>query len=145
MGYYTEFKFNAKINPSQEALELLKRVIIENDLGLGDKTMFQSADVFKPDLSHKFFKCDRWYILFTSGNWSNRGPVSTLKQAGKYWDLSIHSEFKNYDDEIDNFIDWIKPFVIGQKKKQYLGYWQGEDMDGEINIYIERRNLLSPQ
>ena len=28
--------------------------------------------------------------------------------------------------------------LVGRKKKQYIGYWRHENMDHEINIYIER-------
>lgn len=76
-------------------------------------------------------------MLFMSTNWGDIKGGNFYKEKG-YWVLDLHTEFKNYDDEIDKFIDWISLFIAGRKKKQYLGYWRGETMDRQVNIYIER-------
>lgn len=139
MGHYTEFKFKCKLKKDtpDNIIKLLNRVINERDLG-HDKVLFDTEDVFKPDLNHNFFKCGRWYMLFLCTNWDETMQGSLFFQEKDYWVLDIHTEFKNYDSEIDEFIDWISPFTVGRKKKQYLGYWQGEQMDREYNIYINR-------
>jgi len=139
MGYYTEFIFKAtlKKDTPENIISLLNRVINERDLG-HDKVLFDTEDVFKPDLNHEFFKCERWYMLFLCTNWDETMQGSLFYKEKDYWILDIHTEFKNYNGEIDHFIDWITPFIVGRKKKQFVGSWQGEQMDSPINIYIER-------
>lgn len=139
MGYYTEFKFKAKLrnDTPDEVISLLKRVLIDGDLGIGDKVVFFHEDVFKPDIDHEFFKCTRWEALFLSKNWDEEMQGGKM-YFNKCWVIDIHTEFKNYDNEIDKFIDWISPFVAGRKKKQYVGYYRGEDLNFQVNLYINR-------
>ena len=54
------------------------------------------------------------------------------------WIIDLHTEFKNYDNEIEKFINWITPFVTGRKKRECVGWWKSESMDEKENIYIER-------
>jgi hypothetical protein len=138
MGHYTELKFKAKLRKDtpEDVLNLLKRVLINRDLG-HDKTTFHSDDVFKPSLDHEFFKCERWYMLFLSTNWGDI-QGGKMYQTGDYWVIDLHTEFKNYGGEIEHFFDWIKPYIVGRKKKQYVGYWRGETMDSQCNLYVER-------
>jgi hypothetical protein len=138
MGSYTELQCKIKLRKDtpENIIYLLKRVIINGDLG-HDKSLFKTEDVFKPELNHKFFECDRWYMLFLSTNWSDIQGGKFYQQGG-YWVIDLHTEFKNYDSEIDNFIDWITPFIVGRKKKQYVGWSKHEAMNQRDNIYIER-------
>lgn len=139
MGYYTELKFKAKLRDDtpENVINLLKRILIEHDLGI-ERELFHTEDVFKPNLSHQFFKCERWYMLFLSTNWDNEMQGGKMYQIGNRWVIDLHTEFKNYDNEIDLFFDWIKPFVVGRKKKQFVGYYRGEFNDYQTNMYIER-------
>ena len=139
MGHYTEFKFKAKLRKDtpDEVINLLKRVLIDGDLGLGDKVLFSHEDVFDPGIEHDFFKCERWEALFLSTNWDDEMQGGKM-YFDKYWVIDIHTEFKNYGDEIEKFINWIYPFVVGRKKKQYVGYYRGESLNFQVNLYIER-------
>jgi hypothetical protein len=138
MGHYTELQCKIKLRKDtpDNVVSILKRVLIERDLG-HDKVLFDTKDVFKPELDHDFFKCERWYMLFLSTNWGDI-QGGKMYQEKEYWVVYLHTEFKNYDSEIDKFIDWITPFIVGRKKKQYVGWWQSENMDNRINIYIKR-------
>jgi len=139
MGYYTELKFKAKLKQDtpENVVNILKRVINERDLGHG-KELFNNEDVFKPELDHPFFKCGRWYMLFLSTNFNDGMKGGRFYEENGKWTISLHTEFKNYGSEIDNFFDWIKPFVVGRKKKQYVGYYRGEDAEAQTNLYVER-------
>lgn len=139
MGYYTELKFKVKLKQDtpENVVDILKRVINERDLG-HEKVLFKSDDVFKPELDHPFFKCERWYMLFLSTNWDEEMQGGKFYEENGRWVLDLHTEFKNYDREIDHFFEWIKPFIVGRKKKQYVGYWRGESMDSQCNLYVER-------
>ena len=139
MGYYTELKFDVKLKQDtpENVVNILKMVINERDLG-HDKVLFSSEDVFKPELNNPFFKCERWYMLFLSTNFDDEMQGSRFYEENGRWIINLHTEFKNYDSEIDNFFDWIKPFIAGRKKKQYVGYYRGEDMEQQTNLYVER-------
>jgi len=139
MGYYTELKFDVKLKQDtpENVVNILKRVINERDLG-HDKVLFSTEDVFKPELDHPFFKCERWYMLFLSTNWNDEMQGGRFHEENGRWIINLHTEFKNYDSEIDNFFDWIKPFIVGRKKKQYVGYYRGEHTKAQTNLYVER-------
>lgn len=139
MGHYTELKVKIKLRKDtpDEVINLLKRVILDKDLGV-ENTLFHSEEVFTPDIQHEFFECECWYMLFLSTNWSDSLEGSVFVELDKYYQLLIHTEFKNYDQEIQKFVDWINPYLIGHKKKQYIGYWRSENYNREINIYVER-------
>ena len=141
MGTYTEFKFAARLkhDTPKEVIQFLQKVIVERNIGV-ENTFFKTEDVEKPKLNHPFFQTERWYMLFLSNNFFDDIITSQFKFLKNRWEITIHSEFKNYDDEIELFIDWIKPYVIGRKKKQYVGYYNVEGHDKNINIYIERFN-----
>lgn len=139
MGHYTRFNCNITLKKDTPELiiDFFKRVLIDRDLG-HNKVMFSSEDVFKPEFEHEFFKCDRWYMMLLSNNWDNTIRGSKIYFKNNYWHIGIDSEFKNYDNEIDKFIDWITPYIVGRKKKQYLGYYKPESIREQINIYINR-------
>lgn len=137
MGTYTEFAFKAKLRKDTptEVIKFLQQTV-DGNIGV-EKGLFHDCDGPKPEILHPFFQCSRWYMLFLSTNWGNISGSSFCLENGLYV-LNIHSEFKNYDDEIDLFIDWIKPYIIGRKKREYVGYYLGEWMVQRSNIYIER-------
>ena len=139
MGYYTELKFKAKLKQDtpDNVVSILKRVINERDLG-HDKVFFKSEDVFKPEIDHPFFKCERWYMLFLSTNSDDQKQGGKFYEENGRWVLDLHTEFKNYDSEIDHFFEWIKPFIVGRKKKQYVGYYRGEYAEAQTNLYVEK-------
>ncbi len=145
MGHYTELYCNIKLrrDTPKVVIDLLERVVCKGDLGT-DKCLFDTSDVFKPEIDHKFFKCDRWYMLLLSNNFDEtKGSsffFSNPHRGNGYRVLSLNTEFKNYENEIECFIDWITPYVAGHKKKQYLGWWKSESMNNRINIYIHRNH-----
>jgi hypothetical protein len=140
MGYYTSLKFKAKLKHDipEEVLGILKRVLIEKCLVPSYKKLFNSQDVFKVDIKHPFFQCERWFAVFLFTNCDNSKKGGKLYQKNDSWIIDLDTEFKNYDDEIENFLDWISPFIAGRKKKQYVGFYQGEDSDSQVNLYIKR-------
>lgn len=139
MGYYTELKFKAKLkhDTPENVVKILKRVINDCDLG-HNKVLFNTKDVFKPEFDHPFFKCANWYMLFLSTNLNDEMQGGKFYKEKNRWVLDLHTEFKNYDNNIEYFFEWIKPFISGRKKKQYVGWWRGEDMSLQCNLYVER-------
>ncbi len=140
MGYYTELQCKIKLQKDtpEPVINLLKRVLVDKDLGLGDKTFFSSNDVFKPEIDDPFFNCERWYMLLDGINWDPDKKGGKFYIDGGYWAIDLDTEFKNYDNEIELFMGWISQYVAGRKKKQYMGWSKGEGMNTRSNLYIHR-------
>lgn len=136
MGTYTEFSFKATLKKTtpEFVINFLKKVIIENNIGIAT-VLFKTEDVPKVlEIDHVFFKAERWYMLLLSTNFGiTSGSTLTFN---KRWTITVHTEFKNHDDEIEKFIDFISPFIEGRKKKQFLGWSLRETSSEKENIYL---------
>lgn len=141
MGTYTRMQLQLKLKQDvpESVLGILKRVLIERDLGV-ESILFTHDQVFVPELDHDFFKIDSWYMLFLSTNWDDDLKGGNMYQEKGLWVIDLDVDFKDYGKKIDSFIDWITPYVLGRSKKQYVGWYRVEYYDYTINIYIERKN-----
>lgn len=137
MSTYTNFKckIHLRSDTPEEVVSLIDKTV-KGDIGV-DKVIFHSSDVPDSSIDHIFFQCERWYFLFLSTNWGSTEGAKFYR-SGNHWVLELDTEFKNYDDEIEKFVDWITPYVAGRKKKQYIGNYRVEYSDHPINLYIER-------
>jgi len=123
MGYYVKFE-SKKICLRKDIPEWLIQFFLDTDV----------SKVENPD--HALFKTDRCSSLFC--NHSVIRPYLFRKGNNGYYELSLYCEIKYGWDEIRAFADWITPFVAGHKKKEYIGWMQGEGRNYRENIYIER-------
>jgi hypothetical protein len=80
---------------------------------------------------HPFFNKIRWEAIGRSGSYYHC-PNPTNFYDGKY--LFTRSDFKNYDDEIDCFLDWLKPY-ISLPKGQFMGWIFLEQTKEPIFLY----------
>lgn len=129
MGMYTELvlKCQIKDDAPSEVKEVLKHLFKESG----------KADVLQlPD--HKFFKCPRWDLIgqcssfyhhpkALSDYWTGHGNDDN---RGGY--LFSRSDLKNYDREIENFLDWLMPY-IDEYEGQCIG-WQWYEEDDEPTL-----------
>lgn len=136
MGSYTTLvcKIKLRKDTPDEIINFLKKVIINHSDDIPTDNYFY----------HEFFKCERWNDLFTSLNWSDDIQGGKFYVEKENWVIYLQTEFKNYDNEIDKFIDWIKPYVLGRKKKQYISWKEDEgSWFPRINLYVERNLKLT--
>lgn len=116
---YTEFHYCCELNVSfckeNNIFELLE-YMLDNDEKCPEKL---------PD--HPFFKGDesRWRFMLNMGSaYFTAIPCSTLTfidDTFKKVVLFIHCNFKNYTNEINEFLDWIEPYVVALPG-QFMGY-----------------------
>ena len=103
MGMYTELIFGAdlKQHTPEYVIEALKYMI-------GD-TEEKPKDFPLPE-----GRCE-WLFRGSSYYFGVNGPVGKLwyDDIGKNWVLSTRSNIKNYEGEIETFLDWIKPYIDG--------------------------------
>lgn len=83
---------------------------------------------------HEFFATARWMVI-------GRGLESMSSMVslgdGTFMVYSI-SDLKNYDDEIDKFIDWVSPYVV-PSTGECLG-WTWYEQDDMPRLIAARRN-----
>lgn len=121
MGMYTEIHFRAQLiaDLPEDVMGVLRYLV---DLELPEPEV-------KPD--HELFNCRRWDMLGQcSSAYFPDHPQSflTFDDFTKRWTLFLNADLKNYGSEIENFFDWIDPYVRGSEG-QFLGYSLYEESD----------------
>lgn len=122
MGMYTDFYYTFFLKDApDEVLEILDCVNVSN------------VDPPKKLPKHEFFKCPRWESTFgdyeTNRNWQ--------EWPGGYLDVSDitviggHSNFKDYDQEIEKFIDWLEPYIVGGAA---WSHYEGNVYSGQVDF-----------
>lgn len=100
------------------------------------KQLYRIANLYASEttLEHNLFQKPRWWSLFNS-----EPHGSILAKIGEYWILTTDSEFKNYNDEISAFINFISPYVVG-RKKHYIGWkvYEGAETEEREHLHIIR-------
>ena len=123
MGMYTELVLGAEIENNQDVISIIKYMLGESNV--------------KPQLpEHSLFKTDRWkYMLHCDSYYFAGTTHSNLKCdaiLGIRYFLTIRSNLKNYDSEIEKFLDWLCPYI---KTYGFLGYKRYEEFEDPTLIY----------
>lgn len=133
MGMYTEFHFNVELkNTGPFHMQVVKT--LEFMLaGLSEK---RDLKFTAPD--HPLFRTDRWHsMLLGDSYYFDADTHSTLRwdSISKSRVLCIRCNLKNYDQEIQKFIDWIKPHVEGHEGS-FLGFYRYEESDDPTLVHL---------
>ena len=87
--------------------------------------------------NHPLFETPRWDIMLKCGSAYFMGQPDSKVIRSKYdpdediW-LNVRSNLKNYDYEIELFLDWIQPYI---KYDEFIGYMRYEEFERPILIY----------
>lgn len=131
MSYYYEFEtkeLKLRKDTPADVVELLDSLI--NKEGRPDSN----------GLDHPLFKTDRWRQLF----YTTQGFVKSFRIVNGAWRLKIHADVNYGHREIELFVEWIGPHVIGHKPKEYIGWSEEESRERpRLNHYIIRQNKVS--
>lgn len=105
MGMYTELVLKCEI--SAEAPKVVKDVLLH---------MFGGKP--RPDdlPDHDFFKCHRWDFLGSCSSFYHHPDVINSIPAFEFTDcfyIFSRSDIKNYDSEIEKFVEWVTPYIEG--------------------------------
>lgn len=128
MGMYTELvcALELRENTPSEILDVIRYMLDETD------ELERTPD-------HKLFKTSRWEFMLRSDSYYFDGTShSFLKQDNLTPDrpmyfLNIRCNLKNYDNEIDKFIDWISLYA---ETTGFIGYKRYEEDEEPTLIYI---------
>ena len=86
---------------------------------------------------HPFFLTNRWDSIFSTYGYDGYERASLTKKDN-YYLLSIHADINYENEEINTFLDFIKEFCFGRKKKVYIGYSINDNHAEKQNVYIIR-------
>ena len=118
MGMYTELVLGVELSKEtpKEVIDVLRYMTGEDDENLLHKEILEN---------HPFFSCDRWKMLLICDSYYFDGQTHSEivydKISNSHF-LTSRSNLKNYDDEIDLFLNWIDPYVTTYGNWGYKRY-----------------------
>lgn len=131
MGMYTEINvcFDLHKYVSKEIVDVLHSLIDGTD---------------KPSVlpKHEFFNCDRWDLVACCDSCYFDGSTSSkmiFDAIFKTWKVNIRANLKNYDSEIEHFLDWLAPYI---KTNGFIGYTRYEEYEDPTLVYIEEGRVV---
>ena len=138
MGMYTELNltFSLEKDTPIQVYNILNYMIN------GGKFIFDIPN-------HKLFNTEdlRWEIMLNCTSCYFTDIVASkieLHKCGDYTSVHCHSNFKNYEDEIELFIDWIKSYIHNHDgEKLFLGYSRYEEDENPILYYLYNNNIIN--
>ncbi len=107
MGSYTELKVKIKLREDAPFYvdTMIKGMITDDEVC--DDVLEHSQDSNQQAIfAHELFRCARWKYMLIASNANEECHYSYLDRV-----LDTHSEFKNYDQEVQKFAAWIKPYL----------------------------------
>lgn len=125
MGMYTELDLKVAIKDEPTVVNILK------DLST-DKVL-----TVKNRLDHPFFETARCDLIGKCGSYYFDGqPYIQFRhdKIANCWFFTTCFNLKNYDQEIEKFLDWLCPYILTEG---YLGTYWYEEQEEPINIYKE--------
>jgi len=122
MGMYTELHYNAELEKDtpQVVIDTLQRM-----LGDDSKEVEQPFDGVRWEY---MLRCDSYYF---AADTHSTLRFDDIAQANF---LCVRCNLKNYDDEIEKFIQWIDPFVDALPGS-FLGFYRYEESETPTLIY----------
>lgn len=132
MGMYTELHFNSALHKDVPVgvFDILGVMLGEREL--------DSIPTSLPE--HPLFTTERWHWMLQSDSYYfDADTHSTLRHDWQgTWCLNIRCNVKNYDSEIEYFIDWISPYLSEYKMKgDFLGFYRYEENEQPTIIYFK--------
>lgn len=136
MGMYTELMLGVsfKSDTPENIIEILKGMCNYEE---GDEILYKMEfDSLLPD--HPLFSTSRWTWMLRSGSYYfdalNVCELVYDDISASYY-LTVITNLKNYTGEIEEFIDWITPYVDTQG---FAGYKRYEESEHPTLIYFNR-------
>lgn len=126
MGMYTELRTNFKLRPNTPA-EVIRVLSWMANCSSSEPPPFELP-------SHPLFSCPRWGCLMrmSSAYFDDRPSAAVVKWRGQFHVLSV-ANLKNYDGEIEKFLDWVRPYVHALPGDVWA-QWQYEEDDTPTDV-----------
>lgn len=126
MGVYTELIFQGEVK-----FDIPKQIQELFDYFFGDsEELYLYIDKRDKLPDHCFFDCPRWrHIGHMSSYYFTPFPLRYM-QGKKF--VFLRCDLKNYDNEIELFLDWIRPYMV-----DFYG-WHWYEEDEQPTFFVER-------
>lgn len=117
MGMYTQFHYGVRLKKDvpESVINTLRYMVrdIEED--------YENHD-------HPLFATGNWEFMFIMDSYYFDYKTTNLIMYDEYgdWYFNVTCNFKNYDEEIEKFLDWIHPYVDAYDG-DFLGYYRYEE------------------
>ena len=138
MGMYTELVLSARIDLSdKDFLSDLEYMVEGND---------DLSKSYQNKTQHRLFQIsNRWHYMLRSDSsyFSGTTHSDIFKNEDSFspaWYLTVRCNLKNYDGEIEAFLDWLAPHI---SESGFLGYSRYEEFKNPTLIYLERDGKIS--
>jgi hypothetical protein len=133
MGMYTEFFLRVRLrrNTPVEIIDTLDYMLRDKDR--------DEQDFLPP--AHPLFETTRWNYMLRM--YVGDGQMDS-RLSRKYGDihLRVHTSLKNYENEIEKFVDWLTPYIDVFDDGQFLGWKQYEEWDAPAILVHPNRWLF---
>lgn len=130
MGMYTELYISASLKRnSPDKVKEIIRLLFDGD---------NEHETDETDLPpHEFFDCHRWRMIGRCSSYYF-SPFALSKVLeddinGKLY-FTSRSDLKNYDSEIEKFLDWVMPY-LDQIQGEHLGHYRYEEDEQPTLIF----------
>lgn len=137
MGMYTKLHCNIKIK--KDAIDCIKvlNYMLDND------TIDNIAELHLEP--HDLFKTDRWEYMLKSCSFYFTGSNNTkLIYNGYNYVLHCDCDLKNYDDEIELFLDWISKYCDCDYN-EFIGYTRYEEDVNPTLLYFVDNKIIEKE
>jgi hypothetical protein len=126
MGMYTELAINVSLkkNTPEDLINAIKYL------------MGQDYKEFKKD--HALFSCERAEFICKCDSYYFQGTVAEkfiYDEGSENWNLLIWHNLKNYDNEIEEFLDFIAPWIDPDNTCPCIGHTRYEEDEYITLIY----------
>jgi len=138
MGMYTALSLGVELRKDvpPQVIELLRYMV-------GDSKNPPWLSLVNHDAAnerHPFFSCPRWGFMLRCDSyyfdWDTRFTLRHDAIANAYF-LSGVCNLENYDQEIENFLDWLNPF-IAESVDGYIGWTMYEEVEFPTILMLKR-------
>jgi len=129
MGMYTELMLAVDLEEdAPEYVVSLLEYMVGYDVG-GHPMSFITP-------KHPLLSTDRWRVMLESDSYYFDGFThSDIKydHISRQYQMTIRCNLKNYDSEIEHFLDWVRPYC---ESEGFVGYMRYEEDDHPTLIYF---------
>lgn len=136
MGMYTDFHLNVELhkNIPGEVIDLLKYMTGQNKT---EPSALPDHLLFEDTRWDYMLQCTSYYFPPTNSH-SVVYEETNSKESLRH--LSVLCNFKNYDYEIDLFLDWLHPYV-SELNDAFVGYCRYETTEDPTLIYYSKKGF----
>lgn len=130
MGMYTELVLGVELTSEPTVIDTLRRML---DSDAKNKVV---------TIGHPLFSTSRWaYMLLCDSYYFDGQADSRLVYDAhlKSYYLNVRCNLKNYDNEIELFLDWLCPYI---RTEGFLGYSRYEEDNNPTLIYKENGQII---